>query len=93
MAASGNSYSGECGNSVFEPTGSSASKYTGKNLISPLADISAMTGLRDHASQPNAFNSVYKAIDAISASRVKSLTAGKLGDGTTEVGDLIFDAF
>ncbi len=78
------------GVSMFEPIGGSAPKYTGLNVIKPLASICSggmmMETLKEDA--------VAKAIDtavtkALESGKIKSLAAGKMGMGTSEIGDLI----
>jgi len=78
------------GVSMFEPMGGSAPKYTGQNVINPLAAISAgammleTLGLEKEAKMVE--NSIAK---SLASGKIKSLAAGKMGMGTTEVGDLI----
>ena len=40
--------------SMFEPMGGSAPKYTGQNVINPIAAINAMSMLLEHTGQPEA---------------------------------------
>jgi 3-isopropylmalate dehydrogenase len=78
------------GVSMFEPMGGSAPKYTGKNVINPLATISAGGMMMDTLGEPAIAAAIDKAItDALASKQIKSLTAGKMGMGTREVGDLI----
>jgi 3-isopropylmalate dehydrogenase len=78
------------GVSMFEPMGGSAPKYTGKNVINPLATISAGGMMMDTLGEPAVAAAIDKAItDALASKQIKSLTAGKMGMGTREVGDLI----
>lgn len=78
------------GVSMFEPIGGSAPKYTGQNVINPLAAICAAGMLLDEIGQPEAAASVEKAVfDALSSGKIKSLAAGKMGLSTSEMGDLI----
>ncbi len=78
------------GVSMFEPIGGSAPKYTGKNIINPLAAISAggmmMETLGEDAIGKSIDGAVKKALES---GKIKSLSAGKMGMGTREVGDLI----
>ena len=75
---------------MFEPIGGSAPKYTGKNIINPLASICSgammLSTLGEEAIAQAIDHAVYKALDS---GKIKSLAAGKMGMGTTEVGDLI----
>jgi 3-isopropylmalate dehydrogenase len=78
------------GVSMFEPIGGSAPKYTGKNVINPMAAICAGGMLLDTIGEGVAGNAVEQAvIKALSSGRIKSLAAGKMGLSTTETGDLI----
>src|ERR1035437_2362949 len=78
------------GVSMFEPMGGSAPKYTGKNIINPLATISAGGLMMDNLGQPAIAQAIDKAIhDALASGKIKSLSAGKMGMGTREVGDMI----
>jgi len=77
------------GVSMFEPIGGSAPKYTGKNVINPLAAICAMGMMLDEIGEHDAAASVEKAVMSVTATKLKSLAAGKMGYSTTEVGDLV----
>jgi len=78
------------GVSMFEPIGGSAPKYTGKNVINPLAAICAggmmMTEIGQAEAGASIEGAVYKALES---GKIKSLAAGRMGLSTTEVGDLI----
>ena len=74
------------GVSMFEPMGGSAPKYTGKNVINPLATICAGGMMMDTLGDPAIATAVH---DAPASGKIKSLSAGKMGMGTREVGDLI----
>jgi len=78
--------------SMFEPIGGSAPKYTGKNVINPLAAICAVGMLLDTIGEHDAGRSVEQAVMFVTANRIKSLSAGKMGYSTTEVGDLVVKA-
>ena len=54
VAAGGNINPDPGGVSMFEPMGGSAPKYTGKNVINPIAAINAMAMLLEHTGQPKA---------------------------------------
>jgi len=78
------------GVSMFEPIGGSAPKYTGRNVINPLAAICAGGMMMDEIGRPEAGAAVEKAVHtALSSGKIKSLSAGKMGLTTTEVGDLV----
>jgi len=77
------------GVSMFEPIGGSAPKYTGKNLINPLAAICAGAMMLETLGEIEAANAVESAVKAVTGSRIKSLSAGKMGYTTSEVGDLV----
>jgi len=77
------------GVSMFEPMGGSAPKYTGKNVINPLAAILAGAMMLEFLGQQTAADSVEKAVQKTLKENIKSLDAGKMGMGTREVGDLI----
>jgi 3-isopropylmalate dehydrogenase len=77
------------GVSMFEPMGGSAPKYTGKNVINPLAAISAGGMMLDVLGEKAAAAAIEKAISEVTATKVKSLAAGRMGYSTTEVGDLV----
>jgi 3-isopropylmalate dehydrogenase len=80
------------GVSMYEPIGGSAPKYTGKNVINPLAAICALAMLLRHsAGQEKAGDDVERAVMK-TVKKLKSLSAGKMGHSTTEVGDLVVDA-
>jgi 3-isopropylmalate dehydrogenase len=77
------------GVSMFEPIGGSAPKYTGQGVINPLAAICAMQMMLSTLGQEKAAVAVEKAVMSVTANRLKSLAAGKMGYSTSEVGDLV----
>ncbi len=77
------------GVSMFEPIGGSAPKYTGKNVINPLAAIMALQMLLDHLGEEKAALEIEDSVRWVTARKLKSLAAGKMGYSTTEVGDLV----
>jgi 3-isopropylmalate dehydrogenase len=77
------------GVSMFEPMGGSAPKYTGKNVINPLAAILAGGMMLEFLDQQPAADSIEKAVQKALRENIKSLDAGKMGLGTKELGDLI----
>ncbi len=77
------------GVSMFEPIGGSAPKYTGKDVINPLAAICAGGMMLDHLGQTEAAQELEKAVMQVTATKMKSLAAGKMGYSTSQVGDLV----
>ncbi|NOQ66628.1 MAG: 3-isopropylmalate dehydrogenase [Desulfobacterales bacterium] len=80
------------GVSMFEPIGGSAPKYTGQNVINPLAAIGAAQMMMDHLGQTEAAQAIEDAIRLVVAEKLESMSAGKMGYGTKEVGDLVAGA-
>ncbi|MFO8058380.1 MAG: 3-isopropylmalate dehydrogenase [bacterium] len=76
------------GVSMFEPIGGSAPKYTGKDMINPLAAIAASGLLLESIGEDQAASAVEKAIIKIITTDIKDMGAGKMGKTTSEVGDL-----
>jgi 3-isopropylmalate dehydrogenase len=76
------------GVSMFEPMGGSAPKYTGKNIINPIAAIGAIGLLLNEVGQTKAAKKIEQAIIKTTP-KMKSQSAGKMGYSTTEVGDLV----
>ncbi len=86
------------GVSMFEPIGGSAPKYTGRNVINPIAAINALGMLLRETGQAkgdarlvDAGERVEEAIIATTP-KMKSQAAGKMGYSTTQVGDLVVKA-
>jgi 3-isopropylmalate dehydrogenase len=79
------------GVSMFEPIGGSTPKYTGKNVINPLAAICALSMLLDIIGEQQAAYKVEKAVKMVVKDKLQSLSAGKMGYSTSEVGDLIVE--
>ncbi len=77
------------GVSMFEPIGGSAPKYTGKNVINPLAAICAGQMMLDWIGEEKAAKAIEEAVKIVVSKHLKSLSAGKMGYSTTEVGDLV----
>ncbi|MBM4438203.1 MAG: 3-isopropylmalate dehydrogenase [Actinobacteria bacterium] len=78
------------GVSMFEPIGGSAPKYKGQNAINPLAAINAIQMLLAHVGEAEAARRVEGAVvKALESGRIKSMSAGKMGMSTTEVGDFV----
>jgi 3-isopropylmalate dehydrogenase len=78
------------GVSMFEPIGGSAPKYTGQNIINPLAAICSGGMMLETLGEAKAAAAIDAAVNsALASGKIKSLSAGKMGMGTKEVGDLI----
>ncbi len=77
------------GVSMFEPIGGSAPKYTGKGVINPLAAICAGQMLLETLGEQAAADAVENAVKFVTANKIKSLQAGKMGFSTSQVGDLV----
>jgi len=80
------------GVSMFEPIGGSAPKYTGQNIINPLAAVCAGAMMLESLGQQQAADAIETAVRTVTGSRLESLSAGRMGFSTTEVGDLICEA-
>jgi len=87
VAASGNINPN--GVSMFEPIHGSAPKYTGQNVICPVAAIAAAGMMMEHLGETECGQAIDRAVTA-------ALASGKLGDlstrsgvSTTEAGDLV----
>jgi len=77
------------GVSMFEPIGGSAPKYTGKNVINPLAAICAVGMMLDNLGEAKAAQAIENSAIKVATQKLKTLAAGKMGYSTTEVGDLV----
>ena len=75
--------------SMFEPMGGSAPKYTGKNVINPLAAILAGGMMLEFLGEERGAGLIEQAVQKALNKDIKSLDAGKMGIGTKELGDLI----
>ncbi len=76
------------GVSMFEPIGGSAPKYTGKNVINPLAAICAGMMMLETLGEEKAANTIEKSVMKVTK-KMKSMSAGKMGYSTSEIGDLV----
>ena len=77
------------GVSMFEPIGGSAPKYTGQNVINPLAAICAGAMMLDTLGESEAAQAIEATVADVTSSKLKSMAAGQMGYSTTEVGDLV----
>ncbi|MFO8053440.1 MAG: 3-isopropylmalate dehydrogenase [Candidatus Omnitrophota bacterium] len=77
------------GVSMFEPIGGSAPKYTGKNVINPLAAICALSMLLNQLGAEQAAKAIESSVITVVRENLDSLGAGRMGFSTSEVGDLV----
>ena len=77
------------GTAIFEPIGGSAPKYTGKNMINPLAAVMAGQMMLNHLGEIQAADLIETAVVKVIQNDLKSMEAGKMGIGTSEVGDRV----
>ncbi|MBL0731375.1 MAG: 3-isopropylmalate dehydrogenase, partial [Desulfosarcina sp.] len=77
------------GVSMFEPIGGSAPKYTGKQVINPIAAISAAQIMLATLGEDNAAMAIEKAVIKVLRDDLDDIAAGKMGYTTSEVGDLV----
>ena len=76
------------GVSMFEPIGGSAPKYTGQNIINPVASILAGAMMLDQLGQAKAAEAVERSVIAV-IGKMKSMAAGKMGFSTSQIGDMV----
>jgi len=79
------------GVSMFEPIGGSAPKYTGQNVINPLAAICAGGMMLENLGEAKAGKAIEGAVIKLVNTKLKSLAAGKMGYSTSQVGDLVVE--
>lgn len=89
IAAGGNINPDAGGVSMFEPIGGSAPKYTGQGVINPLAAICAGAMMLDSLGETEAAAAIENAVMEVTANKMKSQSAGKMGYSTSQVGDLV----
>ena len=89
LAAGGNIRPGEV--SIFEPIGGSAPKYAGQDVVNPLAAILSARLLLLHLGEEEAAQAVERAV-ARTILTLSGMSAGRMGCGTTEVGDRVAKA-
>jgi 3-isopropylmalate dehydrogenase len=78
------------GVSMFEPIGGSAPKYTGQDVICPLAAIEAGRMMLELLGEDAAAAGIQDAVvSALSSGKITSLSAGKMGMSTSQVGDYV----
>ena len=79
------------GVSMFEPIGGSAPKYTGQNVINPMAAIGACQLMLDTLGEVEGATILEEAIVS-TLGKLKEMGAGRMGYSTSEVGDMIVAA-
>jgi len=79
------------GISMFEPIGGSAPKYTDKNVINPVAAISAAQIMLETINEQKAASIIEDSVIKVLRDDLKSVSAGKMGYTTEEVGDLVVE--
>ena len=79
------------GVSMFEPIGGSAPKYTGRQIINPIAAISAAQLMLETMGEFKAASSIEQGVIKVLRDDLKDVAAGKMGYTTPEVGDLVTD--
>ena len=79
------------GISMFEPIGGSAPKYTGKQIINPIAAISSAQIMLETLGESTASSLIEAGVIKVLRDDLKDVAAGKMGYTTQEVGDLVAD--
>ncbi len=79
------------GISMFEPIGGSAPKYTGKQIINPIAAISSAQIMLETLGELTASSLIEAGVIKVLRDDLKDVAAGKMGYTTQEVGDLVAD--
>jgi 3-isopropylmalate dehydrogenase len=77
------------GVSMFEPIGGSAPKYTGKQIINPIAAISAAQMMLETLGESQAASLIEQGVMKVLRDDLKDVAAGRMGYTTREVGDLV----
>ncbi|MDP6794218.1 MAG: 3-isopropylmalate dehydrogenase [Verrucomicrobiota bacterium] len=77
------------GTSMFEPIGGSAPKYTGQNVINPLAAICSGALMLETLGEDEAAKAIEDTVISVTREKISDLGAGRMGHSTTEVGDLV----
>jgi 3-isopropylmalate dehydrogenase len=90
VAAGGNINPDPGGVSMFEPIGGTAPTEVGKGTINPIAAIGAMQMLLERAGHSEAAARIDKGIRH-AVLQMRSMSAGKMGRSTSEVGDLVIE--
>ena len=77
------------GVSMFEPIGGSAPRYTGKQVINPIAAICAAQLMLETLGEDKGAARIENAVKKALKENIKDMGAGRMGYSTSEVGDLI----
>lgn len=77
------------GVSMFEPIGGSAPRYTGKQVINPIAAILSTQLLLETLGEQAAADTIERAVQKVLREDLKDIGAGRMGYSTSEVGDLV----
>ena len=77
------------GVSMFEPIGGSAPKYTGMGVINPLAAICAASMMLETLGEQKASDALERAVKYVTANKLRSMEAKRMGYKTSEVGDMV----
>ena len=77
------------GISMFEPIGGSAPKYTGMQIINPIAAISAGQIMLETIGEEKGAQLIEEGVIKVLRDDIKDVAAGKMGYTTSEVGDLV----
>ena len=73
---------------MFEPIGGSAPKYTGQNVINPIAAILAAQMMLAELGEDKAADAVERSV-VTTIAKLDDMAAGRMGRSTSEVGDLV----
>jgi 3-isopropylmalate dehydrogenase len=76
---------------MFEPMGGSAPKYTGQNVINPIAAVAAVQMMLSVLGEEDSAKIVEDAIQKVVSQDMKSMSAGRMGLSTSQIGDRIAD--
>ena len=76
---------------MFEPIGGSAPKYTGQNVINPMAAIGACQIMVDTLGEREGAQIVEDAMVS-TLGKLKGMGAGQMGYSTSAVGDMVAQA-
>ena len=77
------------GVSMFEPIGGSAPKYTDMGVINPLAAICSGQMMLEILGEEEAAKAIEASVMNITGNVLESMSAGKMGYSTSQVGDLV----
>jgi 3-isopropylmalate dehydrogenase len=77
------------GVSMFEPIGGSAPKYTGMGVINPLAAICSAQMMLRELGEEDASQAIEQAVMFVTANKIESLSAKRMGYSTSDVGDMV----